>query len=168
MNCRRILLLLVVGLVMVVIFGGCSDNEAMQYRADINSAFEMIDAARELPSFQIGLTAQTWQNAINDRRDFNTDLSVMRGLDSVAERMDSLRAEMAEIDEAMAALQSPPDAYVSVHAAIVDMYVAYTQLAELALNPTGSLQSFNETRHSLTRDLDAATTRARVLLPEIE
>jgi len=58
---------------------------------------------------------------------------------------------------------------LNVYNSVLDMYVLYIQLANLALeDPTGTFNSFNTRQSSLRTEFEALAIRTRAMLPATE
>lgn len=70
-----------------------------------------------------------------------------------------------EIKEKINELNNPPTEYEKAYDEVLDMYTYSEEYIGLALNPTGSLQSFNESRNQLTNDILSKHKRIEAVLP---
>ena len=80
----------------------------------------------------------------NFRDDFNTSLAMLFADEDFTERIDSLRTGQETVSSLMKDLTSPPDGFESAHDAVFDLYDAYTALTNLAISPSGNLQTYTE------------------------
>ncbi|OPZ22306.1 MAG: hypothetical protein BWZ03_00763 [bacterium ADurb.BinA186] len=67
---------------------------------------------------------------------------------------DSSQDSISEIEEnqelvqlMMKDLQNPPEGLENCYETVTDLYTAYRSLTDLAINPSGSLQSFSEAKN---------------------
>lgn len=76
--------------------------------------------------------------------DFNDALSVLFSDEDFLDQIDSLKSGQDAINSFMKELSSPPEGFENAHEAILELYDAYTALVNLAISPSGNLQSYTE------------------------
>lgn len=106
------------------------------------------------------LTALVWRNSIyeeSDRKtdkftkksngiffdDFNDALTALYNDVETQEKIADLEENQVVVLAIMKDLQNPPKGLENCYETITDLYTAYQSLTDLAINPSGSLQSFS-------------------------
>lgn len=108
------------------------------------------------------LVASVWNNTIREERDSTTDKytrpdgffvedfnDALHNLimdSSSISTIASIKNNQTAVQELMKLLQSPPVGLERCYDTVTEMYSAYLGITELAVNPKGSLNSFNEER----------------------
>ena len=119
---------------------------------------EMLYGASDAESAG-NLIKKVWHNAIYEERDTETDkytkpkgyfsgdfndaLALLFSDTSFSVKIQDIKINQASVKNMMKDLQNPPDEYESAYDSLKDLYDAYLDLTNLAINPTGSLQSFS-------------------------
>lgn len=109
-----------------------------------------------------GLVANVWRNAIYEERDsatdkytrpngyfvddFNTALYNLQTASSSKSTVSEIEENQDDVQELMKDLQNPPAGLERCYDTITELYSAYKGLTDLAVNPTGSLTSFTDSR----------------------
>ena len=62
-------------------------------------------------------------------------------------------------------MNNPPKGYEKVYDELLDMYTFSEEYLEMALNPSGSLQSFNEDKNRLSSDILSQHKRVEATMP---
>lgn len=121
------------------------------------------------------LIRSVWYNSIHEERDsetdkytrpngrfvsdFNVAISNLLSDSDFQVTISSIRSNQDTVADLMRALTNPPEEYEEAYSAIRDLYAAYTDLTNLATNPTGSLltytQNFNEADSEVINCYDA-------------
>lgn len=76
--------------------------------------------------------------------DFNDALSLLFFDDDFIVQLDTIEANQEEVAKLMKDLKNPPEEYEDAYDALKKYYEAYTNLTNLAINPSGSLTTFSE------------------------
>lgn len=106
------------------------------------------------------LIKSVWYNAIFEERDTKTDaytrpkgnwvsdfneaLGNLFADSSFQTKISNIESNQSTVQSLMKDLKNPPEEYEDAYAAISKLYDAYTKLTNLAVNPTGSLQTFSQ------------------------
>ncbi len=110
------------------------------------------------------LTAKVWRNSIYEESDpetdeftkdsrgifyddFNDALSSLYFDNSTQESISEIEKNQELVQLMMKDLQNPPDDLENCYETVTDLYTAYRSLTDLAINPSGSLQSFSEAKN---------------------
>ena len=71
-----------------------------------------------------------------------------------------------KIDELMSGLASPPEPMIDVHRKLIELYGIYSQIYNFALEPSGSLASYNRSINDLQSNLMKTANELKVMLPK--
>ncbi len=85
-------------------------------------------------------TRNDW-GTFND--DFNDSLSKLFSDSSFKIDISAIEINQSTVSELMKALKNPPEEYEEAYDAIKELYDSYLELTNLAINPSGSLQTFS-------------------------
>lgn len=174
---NKILLGVIAAVVVIVAALGIKlymDEEAYQaYAKEYNGYLalvkdtqgKMLDGAALSEGLNNGLS-EVWSNAIWKKDssttdpftkvdgvfvdDFNTALSAYRIDGEVLQKRIDITNNQVEVDAAMKKLKTIPDGLEDHSSKINTLYDTYTEYITLALNPTGSLKTFQETTNELS------------------
>lgn len=111
-----------------------------------NSIFEEND--NETDKYTVksrSLTLGGWYNY--DFYDFNTALSNLFSDEDFSSKIDEIAENQETVSAMMKDLQSPPEEWENAYHDLQDFYDAYLTLTNMAVNPTGSLQTFSASFH---------------------
>ena len=138
-------------------------KEAAQISANYAANMEMISYTMLMGAIDAedagNIIKQVWYNAIYEERDSATDKYTRPSgywVDDFNEALGNLfsdktfTSQIADIEEnqdtvaaLMKQLKNPPEEHEEAYDAIKEYYDAYIELTNLAVNPTGSLQTFS-------------------------
>ena len=160
-----VLAILAVVAVVVAFFGyRAYQNQKLeevkqQYQSDLERAASSILTGASMAETAGGLIHDVWYDTIyeKDREstrkytkrntysfhdDFNTSLSLLmldydfsKSLDEIKENQNSVRQDMKD-------LKNPPEGYEDAYDDLKTLYDWYTKMTELAINPSGNLNSY--------------------------
>ena len=138
-----------------------SNNEKKEYNAYIDNLNlireTMLDGGSEAEAL-LNLTARVWYNSIykewdpktdkytisggdfND--DFNTSLNTLIYDSTTKATISKIEGNQALTEPLMKELQNPPTGLENNYDTVTELYSVYKGLTNLAINPSGSLQSF--------------------------
>ena len=80
--------------------------------------------------------------------DFNTSLANLFADSSFKSKVSSIETNQSEVASLMKNLNNPPEEYRDAYDALKDFYEAYTELTNLATNPSGSLSTYSSSYNS--------------------
>jgi len=151
-------LVAVVGIFIGVQQRRASDRAA--YIASLNELRAQTIRGGAIAEKMCNLTKQVWYNTIHEERgsatdkytrtggvfhdDFNTSLSALYADEDVVTVVTGLRASREVVDGIMADLQNPSSEFSTCYEAADSLYDAYCGLVDLAISPSGSLQTYSE------------------------
>ncbi len=80
-------------------------------------------------------------------------------------RLDEIKTSSEEIKNDMSEINDPSDEYSDAFNELLDLYTYSEEFTEMVLSPDGSLQSFNENKARLAKDIADSQSRIEVLKP---
>lgn len=83
-------------------------------------------------------------------------------------KLEEIENTAKEIKSKISELNNPPDEFKKAYDEALDMYSFSEEYVEMALNPSGSLQTFSEKKSQLTSDIISKHKRIEVLMPSKE
>lgn len=106
------------------------------------------------------LIQQVWSNAIYEKRDpvtdkytrpdgyffvsdFNRAISNLFNDADFKKKIEKIKSNQSTVQTLMKNLTNPPKEYEDAYAKLSEFYNAYTELTNLAISPTGNLQTFS-------------------------
>lgn len=143
-----------------------SSNDKKVYNAYLDNLelvrMTMLDGGSDAESL-LNLTAKVWYNSIFEERDSETDKYTMSGgsgfnddfntslralfLDSsTLAAISKIEDNQASVETMMKGLQNPPEGLEKSYETALELYTAYKSLTDLAINPSGSLESFGQNK----------------------
>ncbi|MDO4266689.1 MAG: zinc ribbon domain-containing protein [Eubacteriales bacterium] len=118
----------------------------------------MLDGASDAEKSG-NLIKQVWYNAIYEERssetdpytrpkgyfvsDFNDALGNLFADSDFKDKIAAIKENQSTVQNLMKELKNPPEEYEDAYDALSDLYDAYTKLTNLAVNPSGNLQTFS-------------------------
>ncbi len=85
----------------------------------------------------------TRSNGYGFNDDFNDSLTALFSDSGFKSKISSIKSNQEAVSDLMKALQNPPEEYEEAYDAIKEFYDAYLDLTGLAINPSGSLQTYS-------------------------
>ncbi len=143
---------------IAVLCFGFSQIKEKEYAANLyNATYTMLQGCADAET-ACNLIQKTWNNAIWEKSDKETNKYTKTKGVFVSDFNDALgnlfadkdfKKQLGEISENqnqvtayMKALQSPPKKYEKAYNKITEFYETYLQFTNMAINPSGSLNSF--------------------------
>ncbi|MFZ3590339.1 hypothetical protein ACOI1C_14065 [Bacillus sp. DJP31] len=116
-----------------------------------------------------GKTHSTWHDAIfnsDTDTDFNVAIMIMYLELESNGTLQEIKDGRENIEGRIADLKNPPDEFENLYLNLLDYYSVYTQLNELAIEPTGNINSFGDLTNSLETDASKQYNRIKPRIPE--
>lgn len=104
-------------------------------------------------------------NAGNIPDDFSTNIHSLNLYYTETGALGEIEQVSDEIKEKINGLNNPSDEYEKAYDEVLDMYTYSEEYIEMALNPSGSLQSFNEAKNQLSSDILSQHKRIEAIMP---
>lgn len=174
---------IVVVLAVVIFFVVQGNAEKQAYNSYIDTLEatknEMISTGADAESICNDVQA-IWQSAIFDdsrsewdadlREYFSDDFNVAIGLyyldDTTSSTVDSIERSQDTVAEKMAKLANPPEGLDQAYGTITELYQEYLNLTNLAISPSGNLQSFRDSFKSADEGFMASYNMLDTQIPE--
>ncbi|MCL2610265.1 MAG: hypothetical protein FWE02_01145 [Defluviitaleaceae bacterium] len=109
-----------------------------------NSIRNISDSSTNRFTIRIYNPARTSYTRAEFLDDFNDALANLFNDRETTRTVTRIRDNQALVNNLIDDLHNPPDGAERIYDAILDMFLAYSRLTDLAINPRGSLQSFSE------------------------
>jgi len=97
--------------------------------------------------------------------DFSTNINSLKSYYQATGELDEIEEASDQIKDKITELNNPPDEYEKVYDEVLGMYTDAEEFLEMILNPSGSLQSFNEDRNRLSSDILSKHKRIEAIMP---
>lgn len=181
---------LVLALIGFFTFKFISEQKAQkEYEAAFNNYIDQlslfrtytISGASESESLT-NLTAKVWSNAIYEEYDaetikythpdgifvddFNEALNNFFSDYVTRARMLNIEKNQQTVKDLMKELQNPPEGLQQCFDTVSELYSAYLKYTNLAINPSGSLSTFNQSRNTISQDFLEAFNRLESQIPD--
>lgn len=160
-----IVIALIAGIVAKVAMDSAAEQQAKQaaqtYSATLSSAASTMLTGAASAEKACGMIHDVWYNTIYKKSDDSTDEYTKSGYsynddfnESLAKYMSSseylalktiIESSQESAQYSMKDLKDPPDEYSDAYDAIKELYDAFNEITNMAINPNGSLQSFTST-----------------------
>ena len=98
--------------------------------------------------------------------DFSSNVNSLNSYYRASGKLDKVEKLSTEIKNKISDLNNPPSDYEKAFDEVLDMYAYSQEYTEMALNPTGSLQSFNENKSKLSSDILEKYRKIEALTPD--
>jgi ABC-type Na+ efflux pump permease subunit len=95
----------------------------------------------------------TKTNIGNFNEDFNTSLSVLFDDENFKSSISEILNDQLKVTELMKTLKNPPNNYNDAYLGIKALYDSYVKFTNLAINPTGSYNSYSEEFSNLDKEI---------------
>lgn len=128
------------------------------------------------------LTANVWQNAIYEESDITTDkytkpngffvddfniaLTNLYKDSSTKAKITGIESNQSDVQTVIRDLQNPPVGLENCYETITELYTAYKGLTNLAINPTGSYNTFTSSKNEKIENFMEAFDKLGSQIPE--
>lgn len=157
-------------------------NERADYISNLNSVYLSMVSGGTQAEDVCNLTKSVWYNTIFEEydsetdkytrgkygfnSDFNTSLIALFSDEEVVSQISSIKENKNLVDSLMKDLQNPPEDLKNVYDLALEAYDAYTSLTDLAVSPSGSLQSYSDEFSESDSALASAVKKLSSQIPE--
>lgn len=97
---------------------------------------------------------------------FNEAIRNLSNDESIQTQKDIISGTLDVAEDAMSVLKSPPEDMRECYEVAFDLYTEFSNLCNLAINPSGSLQSYTEEFRETDGDVADLYERLNVIMPE--
>ena len=156
-------------------------NTYNEYVTNLEAArFAMLNGAAKSEEV-CNLTKAVWYNTIYEKSDsktdkytktafgfnsdFNTSLEKLYASDEIALAISELKANQKVVEDLIKSLQLPTDEFSECYKTVMEMYGAYSSFVQLAISPSGSLQTYSENFATYDNNLMTIYDKLGVQIP---
>ncbi len=145
---------------LTTIGGGAEAEELSNLTAKVwaNSIYEKADPETDMYT-RVSITGR-----FND--DFNTSLNRLFSDTSIISKISDIKEYQVTAKDAIEKLQNPPTGLETCYDTATNMYAAFLSFTNSAINPTGSLQSYNQDRRTKTDTFLDLYNKLEAQIPE--
>lgn len=135
------------------------EEAKQQYQSDLKRASSSMLTGASMAETAGGLIHDVWYDTIyeNDRAstrkytkrttysfydDFNTSLTLLMLDEDFSKSLDGIKENQDAVRQYMKDLKNPPEGYEDAYDDLKTLYDWYTKMTELAINPSGNLNSY--------------------------
>ncbi|MFA1820599.1 hypothetical protein ACDX78_10510 [Virgibacillus oceani] len=104
-------------------------------------------------------------NIDNIPDDFSNNIHSLNAYYDASGDLGEIEEAAEQISNKINELNDPPDGYENVYDEVLDMYLYTDEYVEIAFNPDGSLQSFNEKVNQLSSEITSKYKRIEAIMP---
>jgi len=188
---KKIITGLIVAIVILalgfVIYGVVkNNNKKTAYNAYVDNLnlakMTMLEGGSQAESL-LNLTVKVWYNTIYEESDpetdkytksggvifnddFNTSLSALLYDSSTQSTISTIEANQLIVESLMKEFQNPPEGLEYCYDTITELYTVYKSLTDLAINPSGSYNSFTENKSEKIDDFMELYQKLGTQIPE--
>jgi len=170
---KKLIISIIIGLLLVI--GGIGAFIVYQKKQEEKKVQEYVEEMA-INSFNmylevlenaivISMYSETWSDAIDDRKDFNVELTNLQDAYKEKGILQELTDTQTEIQHSMKYLQDVPEGYEEVYGVLKEMYGVYVEFADQAQSPTGSLLSFNNKTNDLYSKFNSLFEEYLITMP---
>lgn len=160
-------------------------NERADYISNLNSVYLSMVSGGAQAEDVCNLTKSVWYNTIFEEYDletnkytrknngagsfyddFNDALTVLFTDKDMVSQISSIKENKTLVDSLMKDLQNPPEDLKNVYDLALEAYDSYTSLTDLAVSPSGSLQSYADEFSESDSALASAVKKLSSQIPE--
>ena len=151
--------IIIVSLVLFIVISSQSKNKAENYQKNLKTAAHtMLSGAIQAESCG-NLTYKVWYNSIYEERnsetdaytrpngyfvsDFNIALQNLFDDTEYQSKIESIKSNRTEVQNLIKELNDPPKEYEDAYSSLLELYDAYIDLTNIAISPSGSLQTYS-------------------------
>lgn len=164
-----VIILIIGGLVFSSYLNSQKKLEAFNsYKEDFTIALSLLEGEAQMNLDVLNETNTTWNDAIfgDEDIDFNTALILLYMGYEEDGILKDIKSGREDIDEQINKLQDEHPQFSSVYLDLLDLYATYTQINDLSLDPSGSLQSFRDQITNLDGDFKQGYSKIKVRIPQ--
>ncbi|MEH7524761.1 hypothetical protein V7149_16010 [Bacillus sp. JJ1503] len=173
---KRLFIFLGFGLVVMIVMGIFVSNylkqQALQkefeaYRDNFTLTLTTMNSEIDKNLEVTNKTQSTWHDAIFESdKDFNVAILAMYIELEGNGTMKKIKDGREKLDGKITDLQNPPVEFENLYLDLLDYYSVYTQINELAQNPTGNLKSFGDLTNNLEAEANKEYNRIKPRIPK--
>lgn len=149
-----------------------------KYQNDISEAVIKIVAYSYISEKITNLYSTVWSGAIkarygiqvNGKKAYSFNEAIKYQREELEDKgiLKKVRENTQSVDALMKSLNNPPEEFQKAYGILVEMYGNYTQFADQADSPTGSLIEFNKKTNELSAGISKYYNQFKILLPNLD
>lgn len=149
-----------------------------KYQNDISEAVLKIVAYSYISEEVTNLYSKVWSDAIdadygitvNGKTAYNFNDAIQYQREELEDKgiLNNLKENTQSLDVLMKSLNNPPEEFQKAYSSLVELYGYYTQYADQADSPTGSLIEFNKKTNELSAEISKDYNQFKILLPNLD
>ena len=154
-------------------------KELAQYTDDFEKAIQYISIGGRKASNLGDLAERVWYDAIYHETDFQTKQYVVSGdfdaslnnmysSGDIKYKVQELKEHHQKVDTLLEQLKEPPKEFEKAYDRFVDLYDAYVSILNVAINPSGSYNTYSQEVKIKSEEFDSCIAKVRSLMPENE
>src|SRR5699024_7258880 len=101
----------------------------------------------------------------NVSNDFSTNIHSLKSRFEENGTIDEIKDDLENVKGQVSELNDPPKGYDKAYDELLELYDLSEAYAEMALDPSGSLQDFNTKKNQLSDDIKSKQKRIDVVIP---
>ncbi|MCD5324160.1 MULTISPECIES: hypothetical protein [Pontibacillus] len=143
------------------------EEEFNTYKEDFTVALSLLENEASKNLDVVSGTEQTWRDAIFSDEDIDFNTALILHLADLEENgtLKDLKSGRDKLDSKIQELQDVHPQFENVYDDFLDLYATYTQINDLAIEPTGSLQSYGDNYERLNGDFNQSYSTIKVRVP---
>ncbi|MCP3029650.1 hypothetical protein [Halobacillus sp. A5] len=141
-------------------------SSAIKNNLYISDVTERLDISESQAKDYFETTGFGTTNVIAD--DFNKVISGLGEYYSSNGQIEEIESSSESIQTKIKELNTPPADYEKVYDKVVELYTMSEEYKELAIKPSGSLMTFNQTSEQLSTDIVSNYKEIEVIMPNSE
>ena len=110
--------------------------------------------------------SEVWSDAISNGKDFNEEIATVQKIAKETNFLQKLQKDKELIDGMMSRLNNPPEEYKTLYDKLLSLYGQYTKIYELAISPSGSLMTYNQSISEVSSEINRLYNEFQVLVPQ--
>lgn len=182
---KKSMLILTTLILIVGLTGGFLIYKDHQHKVALNNYKENLDkAATQIVAYSLAsekvcdLYSDVWKRAIDadywievdgkKAYDFNEAIQYQREALESKNVLSEIEKGTKSVDDLMSKLKNPPTEFQASYEKLVELYGLYTQYADQADSPSGSLIEFNKKTDELSSEIGKEYNQLKTIIPEIK
>lgn len=141
-------------------------SKIWRFSIESGSAISVSDVALEIGLDEDDIRKYfELNNAGNVPGDFSINVGSMQQYYRATGRLDEIEEASDDIKSKVSKLNNPPSEYEKAFDEVLDMHIYSEEYIGMAIEPNGSLQTFNESRNQLSSEILGSYKRIEALIP---
>lgn len=159
--------IVVIMLIGVGIYYNYNQN-IKKYESNLNNAMTQILIETYLCSNMCNTISEKWKSAISDGYNFNNAIKKQIESWTNDNTIKKRKEKSDKLEVMMKELKNPKSDYKESYDLLVELYSLYGRIYEQAIQPTGSIITYNSDVNSKLSEFNKVYDKIKVIKPEIE